>query len=127
MTKDNGKAKPRGRPFKKKSDSIEPVIEKLEIENIAADCVKTDFTAPIEILEEKTEDSTPKEEPFELIEKIEFRNGENTLTLRYSKKYNRTFRLQIFLNDNTEIRPITYTGISTGNAFWNLIKGSLKK
>lgn len=64
---------------------------------------------------------------LELIESIEFKNGENTLTIRFSKKHNRMYRIQVFLNNQTEVRPVTYTGANTGYAFWNLLKGALKK
>lgn len=64
---------------------------------------------------------------LELIDALEFKNGENTLTIRFSKKHNRMFRIQVFLNNESEIRPVTYTGASTGYAFWNLLKGALKK
>ena len=63
----------------------------------------------------------------ETIETIDFVRGENTLSLRFSKKHNRMFRIQIFLNGESEIRPVTYTGATTGYAFWNLLKGALKK
>jgi hypothetical protein len=37
------------------------------------------------------------------------------------------FRIQVFLNDQVEIRNVTYTGAKTGYGFWNLLKGALKK
>lgn len=64
---------------------------------------------------------------LELIETIDFKNGDNTLSIRFSRRHNRMFRIQIFLNNENEIRPVTYTGASTGYAFWNLLKGALKK
>lgn len=64
---------------------------------------------------------------LELIESVNFKNGENTLSIRFSKKHNRMFRIQVFLNDNLEIRPVTYTGANTGYTFWNLLKGAFKK
>jgi hypothetical protein len=67
------------------------------------------------------------EKDDQIMDKIEFTNGENKLSIRFSKKHNRMFRIQIFLNDESEIRPVTYTGASTGYAFWNLLKGALKK
>lgn len=76
-------------------------------------------------VEEMTKEKKPEE--LELIETIDFKNGENTLSIRLSKKHNRMFRIQVFLNDESEIRPVTYTGASTGYSFWNLLKGALKK
>jgi len=65
--------------------------------------------------------------PLALIESMDFTNGENKLSIRFSKKNNRMFRIQIFLNDENEIRPVTYNGSSTAYGFWNLLKKSLKK
>ena len=61
-----------------------------------------------------------------IMDKIEFTNGNNKLCVLLKKKHNRMYRIQIFLNENTEIRPVTYTGGTTALAFWNLLKGSLK-
>lgn len=64
---------------------------------------------------------------LELVDSMEFISGENKLEIRFSRKDNRMYRIQVFLNDNTEIRPVTYSGATTGKAFWNLLKGALKK
>lgn len=64
---------------------------------------------------------------LELIDSIDFMHGENKLSLRFSKRTNRMYRIQIFLNDTYEIRPTTYSGISTGLNFWNFVKGVFKK
>ena len=70
----------------------------------------------------------PKEaKELDLIESIDFKNGENTLSIRFSKRHNRMFRIQVFLNNKNEIRPVTYTGASTGYSFWALLKGAMNK
>lgn len=74
-----------------------------------------------------TKEAEKDDQSDQIMDKIEFTNGENKLSIRFSKKHNRMFRIQIFLNDESEIRPVTYTGASTGYAFWNLLKGALKK
>ncbi len=61
-----------------------------------------------------------------LVEQLEFHNGKNILSIRYSERTNRMFRIQVFLNNEIEIRPMTYVGSSSGNAFWNLLKGAMK-
>lgn len=63
----------------------------------------------------------------EIIDSIEFKNGSNVLKIVFKKQHNRSFRIQAFLNETTEIRPVTYTGSSTASSFWSLLKGSLKK
>jgi len=80
-------------------------------------------------IEENTDIKQEKEQQgkFETIESIDFKNGENTLTIRFSKKINRTFRIQVFLNSNFEVRPVTYAGYFMGISYWNLLKGSMKK
>jgi hypothetical protein len=62
----------------------------------------------------------------QVIDTIEFTKGNDKLTIVLSKKHNRMFRVQVFLNDTTEMRPGTYTGASPAMSFWNLLKGSLK-
>ena len=72
---------------------------------------------------EKSEDTN-----LELIDEIEFVNGNNTLKIKLRRKSNnRMFRIQIFLNEDTEVRPVTYTGSRTAYSFWDLLKGAIKK
>lgn len=68
-----------------------------------------------------------KKKPLETIEEIDFFKGNDRLTIRFSKKHNRMFRIQIFLNNEIEVRPVTYTGARTGYSFWNLLKGAMQK
>ncbi len=83
----------------------------------------------VECAEEKIDQIQTKEDlkDLELIDSLDFINGPNTLSIRFSKKHNRMFRIQIFLNGDNEIRPVTYAGARTGYAFWNLLKAALKK
>lgn len=62
-----------------------------------------------------------------LVEKMDFSMGENILSIHFSRKDNRMYTIKVFLNDEQEIRPVTYNGSSTACAFWNLLKRSLKK
>lgn len=64
---------------------------------------------------------------LELIESLDFMNGNNKLSIRFSKKHNRMYRIQVFINDEHEVRPVTYSGATTGVTFWNLLKGVLNK
>jgi len=109
---------------------VEPLNEGIELQlppaaiNTINKIIKESMESPaIEEIKSLDEDT----KALELIESIEFKNGENILAIRFSKKHNRMFRIQIFLNNETEIRPVTYTGASTGYTFWNLLKGALKK
>lgn len=75
---------------------------------------------------------TPAEEKedasvYKIIETMDFKNGDNVLSIRFSAVNNRRYRIQVFLNDETEVRPVTYQGSTSGNAFWKLLKGALKK
>ncbi len=83
----------------------------------------------VECVEEKIEPVQAKEDlkDLELIDSLEFKNGPNTLSIRFSKKHNRMFRIQVFLNEDNEIRPVTYAGARTGYTFWQLLKAALKK
>jgi hypothetical protein len=84
-----------------------------------------ELTQTVEPVKEEAKKEERKD--LETIESIDFKNGENTLSIRFSKRHNRMFRIQVFINNENEIRPVTYTGASTGYAFWNLLKGALRK
>jgi len=109
---------------------IEALQEGLDAINLQADqrlkniCEKLTTEC---VQEEKGESVISPTPPPETIESIDFKNGSNSLKIVFKRRHNRMFRIQIFLNDQTEIRPITYTGSSTAFSFWNLLKGSLKK
>jgi hypothetical protein len=62
-----------------------------------------------------------------LVDCLEFKSGENILKINLYKKHNRMFRIQIFLNESTEIRPSTYAGGNPALCYWKLLKNSLKK
>jgi len=75
-----------------------------------------------------TQEITPEpKKDLELIESLDFMNGENKLSIRFSKKHNRMYRIQIFLNDELEVRNVTYSGVSTGKTVWDLMKGVMRK
>ena len=101
---------------------------KESIDKVLKDCMEKNEDSHIEEVKEQSEKEGAKKETKELetIESIDFKRGENVLSIRFSKRHNRMYRIQIFLNNDLEIRPVTYTGASTGNAFWNLLKGALK-
>lgn len=64
---------------------------------------------------------------FVLLEEVQFVNGKNILSMRYYEKNNRQRCIKVYLNDEHEIRPVTYNGAGTGHAFWQLLKGAMKK
>lgn len=80
-----------------------------------------------EAMETPAEPKEDKEGDVKTIETMDFKNGDNTLSIRFSAVNNRRYRIQVFLNDDTEVRPVTYQGSSSGYAFWKLLKGALKK
>lgn len=73
------------------------------------------------------ETTQEEKEGVRTIETIDFNNGENKLSIRFSAVNDRRYRIQIFLNDETEVRPVTYQGSSSGYSFWKLLKGIIKK
>jgi len=75
---------------------------------------------PKEVQQIPVADSTP-------VDSIEFVNGKNTLTVVLSKKHNRMYRVQVFLNNTMEIRPATYTGYSPASTFWGFLKEITKQ
>jgi hypothetical protein len=56
------------------------------------------------------------------VDSIEFVNGKNTLKIVLSKKHNRMYRVQVYLNNTMEIRPATYTGYAPASTFWGFLK-----
>ena len=149
------KLKPRGRPFPKNNKQGKPKLDLLDTSGheishergVIAPIAQLDFLEPLnanegvfsklpdlvmdtmdKILKENMQPEKKEDlKELELIETIEFKEGENKLEIRFSKRHNRMYRIQIFLNDEIEIRPVTYTGTSTGKSYWNLLKNSLKK
>lgn len=103
----------------------EPIKEELKIMPKPPEAVEIqqEQETPIEIAQENEKSKVP--EPV-IMEFLEFVNGNNKLNIVLSKKHNRMYRIQIFLNDKTEIRPSHYVGSSPAMCVWNLLKGSLK-
>lgn len=62
-----------------------------------------------------------------LEEELPFSDGKNSLKIKFFKRKNRMYCVKIYLNEDIQIRPITFTGSQTGKSFWQMIKGSLKK
>ena len=77
------------------------------------------------LVEESTDPKSCHE--FALIEKLEFTRGNNILSIEYCAKNNRQRCIKVSLNGQHEIRPVTYNGTGTGQAFWELLKGALRK
>lgn len=153
---DNPKKKPRGKPFPKGNlkgkikneilddTRLESGIDGGIVENLpenAPSALELNIdpieiaqpaneinNEPIkEILEQKDDSNQVTKKPTEIVESLDFMHGTNKLSIRMTKQHNRMFRVQIFLNDGDEIRPMTYTGSNTAMSFWNLLKGALKK
>jgi len=145
---EKGKSKPRGRPFvkgenprnKRKSNTTLLDDSGNEISSKGGDIapeVKQEIVEPtIEEIKQFHEDfmnSAQIEnnlgylEGDEIMERIDFMNGKNKLSLLLVKKHNRMFRFRVFMNDETELRAATYTGATTGYSFWKLLIGALKK
>lgn len=63
---------------------------------------------------------------FLKLDSIEFKNGKNTLSIRFSKKHNRMYKVQVFLNEKHEVRPTTHNGYGIAHSFWEMLKDNLK-
>lgn len=144
--------KPRGRPFKKGNNrgkirdeilddsrsqisSERRIINSIQVsEESPTPCNKNEINLS-EIIrsinesneKEKSNQVITEEKSIETVDNLDFFNENNKLSIRLSKRHNRMYRVQIFLNDSEEIRPMTYTGSNTAMSFWNLLKGALKK
>lgn len=83
--------------------------------SFVADVEKAKIEASKDINQNQLADLTP-------VDAIEFTNGKNTLKIVLSKKHNRMYRVQVFLNNTMEIRPATYTGYAPASTFWGFLK-----
>lgn len=135
--------KPRGRPFKKGNNRgkiRDEILDDTGLEssyeggNVVIHDSSLELMIPqkvavkhIEELLQEKENPKNEEKSIETVDNIDFFNEKNKLSIRLSKRHNRMYRVQIFLNDSEEIRPMTYTGSNTAMSFWNLLKGALKK
>lgn len=101
-----------------KGPASEPVLNELPklVINAIEQGLKEAMSSPVE-----------EKEETRILETLDFTNGENKLSIAFSAVNNRRFRIQIFLNGDTEVRPVTYQGSSSGYSFWKLLKGALKK
>ena len=86
--------------------------------------LKSDFKDGLinEPAEKEPKDAVSAIHDLVFVDQIEFVNGKNTLKIVLSKRHNRMYRVQVFLNDTMEIRPATYTGFSPASTFWGFLK-----
>lgn len=101
-----------------KGEAVQPVLN--ELPRLVVETIEHGIKEALSYPSEEKEDS-------KIIETLDFINGENKLSIAFSAVNNRRFRIQIFLNGDTEVRPVTYQGSSSGYSFWKLLKGALKK
>lgn len=120
---------------------VEPTPQKLNVEpmeqeksvlhelpRLIVETIEHNLKEPMNNAQElKTEEKPEVNKDLELVESLDFMNGANKLSIRFSKKHNRMYRIQIFLNDELEVRNVTYSGVSTGKTVWDLMKGVMKK
>ena len=85
------------------------------------------YIQPIAIVANEIEVQKSDKKNNKIMEKLDFLLGENILSICLICQENKVYRLQIFMNDSTEIRNVTYPGNSSAYAYWNLLKGSMKK
>lgn len=128
----------RGKPFEKgnqqfkkrkntRKDLVDSGLESSDERAIVKEEIIKDNNTELEIKEELETNEKETINSFESIECLDFHNKDNKLSIKLFKKHNRMFRVQIFLNDSNEIRPMTFTGSSTALSFWKLLKEALKK
>jgi len=135
------KLKPRGRPFPKGNINGKPRERVLDSpgrksgirRGVIAPTQQNGDTSQLnkekkpmnEAIEKDLKDEIQADE-LKFVDQMEFSNGENKLKILLRQKKNRVYRMQIFLNNTQEIRPLTYNGSATAMTFWELLKGSLK-
>lgn len=99
-----------------------------ELPRLIVETINHNLREPMNNTQElKKEEKTEVNKDLELIDSLDFMNGENKLSIRFSKRHNRMYRIQVFLNDTLEVRNVTYAGVSTGKTVWDLMNGVMKK
>lgn len=135
------KYKPRGRPFAPGNKCGKPANSVLGVSRCESSSRRETIACNEERgsntpLNDKNEikkmnidinEESNKNKENEIIETIDFVNGENKLKIILFKKPNRMFRIQIFLNEITELRPLSFQSYPLAMGYWNLLKKSIKK
>lgn len=76
----------------------------------------------VEAVNEVTEQKQTVPSEVEIMKSLEFKRGEHTLSLRLSRKKGKhQVRIQVFLNNEMEIRPVSYMSETAGGNFWRLL------
>lgn len=131
----------RGRPFQKKK-TLEGMEKKAEENKLKPNDVIPREKFSREEMEEKflplsktvieqlkpdpmPEIKEPKKDN-DLIESLHFKRGNDILTITLKKTPSRQYRLQIFLNEEHEVRPQTFFGYNPAMSFWGLFKRLLE-
>jgi hypothetical protein len=93
--------------------------------------VQAPLKPKIELTEKQTEkmkESLPKKNiEIEIIDCIEFVNGKNKLKIQFSKKTSRIFNVKIMLNDEIELKPLSFVTKSLATDSWEMLKRVLQK
>jgi hypothetical protein len=125
------KRKPGGVPFKKGNRPHNKKNDNGDRNSMPKTKILDDSRLEVSTRGEDLEPEDIEEELVQgetLIDEIEFKDLKgNNLKLRFLKKSTRLYRMQVILNDTVEIKPVTYSGSSMGNNYWNLIKGLIGK
>jgi hypothetical protein len=76
---------------------------------------------------QQEENKNEQENCAEIIECLEFVNGKNKLKVQFSKKSQRNFKVKIMLNDEIELKPVSFVTRSAAYDSWDMLKRILKK
>ncbi len=127
------KCKPRGRPFppgnKRGKPSREILDDSRHNTSSEREDVKDREIKDSNCMEKDISDFEKKfnELAYTLIDSLDFENGKDKISVKFLKKGNNSFRIQIFLNGKHEVRPTTYNGSRMAFAYWDLLKGTLEE
>jgi hypothetical protein len=112
--------------YKKKDTKIPAIAKQTIDEEDLSEYVSIEI--PEEVAEEfEKEPVIAGFDDYILEEELPFTDGKNTLKIKFFKRKNRMYCVKVYLNEDIQIRPVTFTGSQTGKSFWQMIKGSLKK
>lgn len=126
------KAKPRGRPFVKDNKRGKPPIEVLDdtghkVSDPRGIISQITKSIQLETLEVK---ESIKQEDQKIIDSISFTFEKNIITILLKSilkpSGGRYFKVQIFLNDNIEVKPSSFVTKQSALSFWNLLKGEIQ-
>lgn len=125
-----GRGRPKG-TFARKEVIEGETESKIVVPGGSKECSKGESLIQFELPEMPlSPNTTEKENCGELVDSMDFYSDEaktHKISIRITRMPNRAHKVQIFLDDNIEIRNSSYVSASSGMAYWKMLKNCVRK